>query len=323
MGTELRDNRGLIFGCRVQQEGSALEIALTPALTSTDEASGVWLHFNLNDARARGWISGCSWLPEDAREFLVANDDDVGFQPTGDGHVGALIDLHADDPDSFGIMRLYLSSAYLITGRRHPLAATGLLHRDISRGIPLASSAALFNRLLAHLVGGFDRTVNNDASQVDDAEDRVFAGDYQSTKLAQHRRELAQLRRKVLANRHAIDELAASPPRDWNKPLVKELRQTARALTGVAQDLELVEERARLLGEEINTNLAERTNRNIYFVSMAAVLFLPITLISGIFGMNVAGLPWLDDSRGFLWTILCMAGAVGLTLALMRWRRLL
>ncbi len=40
-------------------------------------------------------------------------------------------------------------------------------------------------------------------------------------------------------------------------------------------------------------------------------LFLPATLITGVFGMNVKGLPFLETDFGFLWTVFLMVGAVG------------
>jgi zinc transporter len=84
-----------------------------------------------------------------------------------------------------------------------------------------------------------------------------------------------------------------------------------------------VQERARLLNDEIDRRLTERTNRNLYFVSVAATLFLPITLISSIFGMNVGGLPWLNDANGFVWVMGVMLTSVIVAFVLIYWRRML
>ncbi len=117
--------------------------------------------------------------------------------------------------------------------------------------------------------------------------------------------------------------LVLHPPPSYTKLQSKTLRQIAGAETAAVHDLDLVLDRARLVSEEIDTRLAERVNRNLYFVSIAAALFLPVTLISGIFGMNVGGLPWLDDPRGFTWAMLCMAAAVVVALVWLRLRRML
>jgi zinc transporter len=51
-------------------------------------------------------------------------------------------------------------------------------------------------------------------------------------------------------------------------------------------------------------------------------VFLPITLITGVFGMNVAGLPGLQTPESFWWVILGMAMTAMTTLLLLYWRKL-
>lgn len=79
----------------------------------------------------------------------------------------------------------------------------------------------------------------------------------------------------------------------------------------------------RLLQEEIAARIGEATNRNIYFLSIVTALLLPISFITGIFGMNVGGLPFLDSPGGFAWTLLLMGATLMATIILLRWRRLL
>ncbi len=82
-----------------------------------------------------------------------------------------------------------------------------------------------------------------------------------------------------------------------------------------------MQERARLLQEEIAGLLTEATNRNLFLLSMVTTTLLPITLITGVFGMNVGGLPWVGTHSGFWWVMLVMVLALVLTLVLLRRRR--
>ena len=85
--------------------------------------------------------------------------------------------------------------------------------------------------------------------------------------------------------------------------------------------LEFVQERARLLQEEITRRTGEATNHNLYIVSLLTAIFLPITLITGIFGMNVGGLPWVEKDGGFLWVLGIMLVTAATSLVLLHWRR--
>jgi zinc transporter len=79
------------------------------------------------------------------------------------------------------------------------------------------------------------------------------------------------------------------------------------------QDLELVQERARLLQEEIAARLQETVNRNLYVLSIVTTFFLPVTLITGIFGMNVGGMPWTQEPIGIWWVLLIMSITAAMT----------
>lgn len=54
--------------------------------------------------------------------------------------------------------------------------------------------------------------------------------------------------------------------------------------------------------------------RNLYMLTFYTVVFLPMTLISGVVGMNVAGLPGTEGAGSFWWVIALIAGGGALTL---------
>ena len=63
---------------------------------------------------------------------------------------------------------------------------------------------------------------------------------------------------------------------------------------------------------------SEQTNRSLHVLSIVTTVFLPATLVTGVFGMNVAGLPLTGDNAGFLWAIALTAGASALVYWLLR-----
>ena len=64
--------------------------------------------------------------------------------------------------------------------------------------------------------------------------------------------------------------------------------------------------------------LAEEANRNLFRLSIVTLIFLPMTLVTGIFGMNVAGLPGTHDSLSFWWVMILMVASAGATLLLLK-----
>ena len=41
-------------------------------------------------------------------------------------------------------------------------------------------------------------------------------------------------------------------------------------------------------------------NRNVYYLTIISGIFLPLTLVTGFFGMNTGGMPLSDDPHGTL-----------------------
>lgn len=60
-----------------------------------------------------------------------------------------------------------------------------------------------------------------------------------------------------------------------------------------------LQERARLLKDEISANVAIDINRSLYILSLVSALLLPPSLIFGLFGVNVGGLPFTASGLGF------------------------
>ena len=135
------------------------------------------------------------------------------------------------------------------------------------------------------------------------AEDRILEGKFagQGKPLGNLRRLVAKLRRLVGANRAALNAMPPVLPDLYDAEERAGLRAAIERLEAVGQDLELVQERARLLQEEIASNMNEGTNRNLFVLSIATTTPLATMTIrsrhlvascQGAFGLK------LRESRG-------------------------
>lgn len=319
----LEDPEGLLCAFQLAPcqplEGLADELARWP--------SPVWLHFSLLDNRARAFLESRAPIPEEARATLVEPGARVHLQILQEGIAIVLGDLHHDfdaDPDGFGVLRVYIDSGVMITCREHRLTCIDRLRLRLAKEQIATNPFELFEELVRELVEGFERVATNLSDLVDDAEDQILAGQVKDhrSELGRVRRLLVRLRRHVNANRVALLPL---PKRldGIDAEQRQRLREALQLLDAVGQDLELVTERARLLQEEIAGRQGEATNRNLYLLSTLTTTLLPITLITGIFGMNVGGLPFASSHHGFWSVVLLMLVTVLATLLFLKRSRVL
>jgi zinc transporter len=89
-------------------------------------------------------------------------------------------------------------------------------------------------------------------------------------------------------------------------------------LTALGHDLEQVQERSRLLQEQASARLAEMMGRNLYILAVATTIFRPISFLTGLFGINLGGLHYLQNPHGFWYAVGLMVVMVPCTLFLLR-----
>ena len=135
--------------------------------------------------------------------------------------------------------------------------------------------------------------------ELDRIEDHVVAD-----LVERERARLMPVRRTAVRLHRQLSSLA-SILRGWEEPEHKSALRIASSrlasrLESLDQDILGVQDRARLLQDEVAARLAEDTNHSLKALSRLTALLLPGSLVSGIFGMNVAGLPFLDTPSGFL-----------------------
>jgi zinc transporter len=322
------DSEGLICGFALDPSAVTPLIWNAQSRVLPGEMPARWLHFNLADIRACHWIEACEAIPADARELLLDSDSHIRCELFDQGIALVLGDLHHDfngDPEGLGVLYVYVDNHLLVTGRRHPLRAVDQLRLELQRGAVVPSTPQLFARLIHDVDMSFHQLIKTISDDLDEAEDEILAGRIHDhgSELGRLRRLLARLRRHMGAGRQTLQQSVSNMARWCSLDDIDELREAIQHLEGTAQDLELVQERTRLLQEEIGSRLSEATNRNLYILSVVTVALLPINLITGIFGMNTGGLPWSDSPHGFWWVVFWMVIAVAAALRFLHSRKIL
>ena len=304
-------------------DGDDLDAALVRA------NSVVWLHFNARVGRARDWIARCERLPEASRRFLLETDDRKRLERTGDSLMGVISDIRYDfgldfDPEQIAALRFHLDRGRLISTRRQPCSAADQLRTEINNGHHFDSTAKLLIHLFESQVAKLNETTARGRGMLDDIEDRVLAGQMrgQHAQLGGIRRLAVRLNHHFGPEYRMLQRLCRRSPSWFGETDNLALADVVEEFRELVDDLTETQERAKLLQEELAARVAEQTNRNLYILSLFTALLLPPSLIAGIFGMNVAGLPGLQDGNAFLWVMLGMAAVSGFILLLLYWRRL-
>ncbi|TPL87202.1 transporter [Mesorhizobium sp. B2-3-12] len=276
----------------------------------------VWLHVDLVDQRAHSWVSHACALPASAHAILEGHEDSPALAHE-DGVVhGISADLHSEiarQSTTIGRLRFAVSERLLVTGRRHSLAAVEEVHEALAAGLRPATAFGLFETIVLAFCSGTSLRLAAATKRLDEVEDHLV-----TERLADERQRLKDVRRLAVSLHRPISALAAlfqdEDRSDWklSEAAHETLRRLTTRLERLDREVVMVNDRARLLQEEVAAELADESNRSLKALAVMSALLLPGSLIVGMFGMNTAGLPLTQTPGGFELALLIAAAATGL-----------
>ena len=278
-----------------------------------ERAEFLWLHFSLANAASGRWLREHTQLPDSF--FETADGSSTRLEVTDDALTGVLNDVQffAAEASAASTMTLHVGPSLIVTARTTALRAVDRLRASVRAGEVFASPADLLAHLLRDQADVLVAIVRDATNQVDAIEDRIISHRRGSRQqLGMVRRVLVRLQRLLAPEPAALFRLLNKPPVWLTESDLAELRNSAEELAAAVADSVALGERVRLLQEELTALLSERTNETLFILTVVTVLALPLTIIPGLFGMNVGGVPFADRPGGFWIVVLLVATIVAL-----------
>jgi zinc transporter len=280
------------------------------------EGSGfIWLHVDSLEEADLAALKGQGDIPDVAANALVATETRPRCDRIEDGALVNLrgpAEVETDDSDRLVSIRMWVRAGRVNSVSRRPLAAIKRVFSQMEAGKILdpGDLVAAFARAISKQL---DPEIAALGDSLDDAETDLEPHQVYKlrTTIARIRSEAIAYRRFVAPDRDALLTLARLDF-DW---LAEEdrlhIREAADRFARMTEELEAVRERAALLHEQLTDMRGEQMEVRALILSIVALIFLPLTFITGLLGMNVAGIPYADHPLAF-WAVVgfCVVIAV-------------
>ncbi|QEI06156.1 transporter [Pigmentiphaga aceris] len=276
----------------------------------------LWLHFNLSHAQAERWLHAHAHLPDEFFETLHegtrstqierinTRGDGKHRESTEDALIAVINDVHFDfdfDPAKIATLWISLGPRVVVTARTKALRSVDALRTAVRAGDAPCSTTDLLAHLLRDQADVLVNIVRGVTAQVDVIEDDLLADKrgHSPRRLGVLRRVLVRLQRLLAPEPAALFRLLQNPPPWMVESDVVTLRGSTEEFSVVLRDMGALQERIKLLQEEIAAYVNEENNRSLYVLTVVTVLALPINILAGLFGMNVGGIPLAQHEHGF------------------------
>lgn len=317
---------GLVWAYRFNPDPQTCT-RLPPDVTFSElqtETGFFWLHLNLADSRVAGFLETLHGLDESMKASLTTHETHPSIVVDDGALHGTLVDFQREfdqETRDIGWLHFALGERFIITTRLQPLRSVDRLRAAIDKNPKRYSTPShVFEGLVAEFQRSLIALIMETTEELNSIEDIV----YDSTP-RDERRRLAPVRRTVVRlHRHLRTVLtlmrrASAADEDEMPPGFEDIaaRLTGR-LEAIDHDVYALQERARLLHEEVDSKLSSETNRHLYILSLMTAFLLPPTLVTGFFGMNTSALPFTEGASGTFYAASFIVASILLAWVLIR-----
>jgi zinc transporter len=285
-----------------------------------------WFHLNYADATARDWLLRSELLSIPVAESLLDEETRPRVLHHGEGLLLTLRGVNLNpgaEPEDMVSIRLWIEDGRIISTRKRRLKSVKNVQAMLDAGEGPRNSGeflAVLLRLMTDNIGEVIEALEDKMAAVEE-EIVEHHGATARENLADLRRQAIALRRYLAPQREALSRLTTEQV-PWMSPDDHfRIRETTDELIRHIENLDAVRERAALAHEEFVNHATEQLNRRMFMLSVVTVIFLPLGFLTGLFGINVGGIPGAASPWGFAAFCLGVAlAAAGIVLIFKRSR---
>ena len=216
----------------------------------------------------------------------------------------------------------FIGQRFLVTV--HDGESTSIAHlRDLCgrHDRPLSDGpVGLFHRIVDTMVDHYRPVMDALELRIDSLEEEAFSGQRNlARRMVKIRQELAEMRRVLMPQRDVLGRLARREFVAISDEMAYRFRDVYDHVVRLADEAILFQDRVTGILEVSLASISNRLNQVMKVLTVMSTIFLPLTVLSGMWGMNVP-LPHFPggDAAQFWWVAGIMVGVATAMLAVFR-----
>ena len=256
---------------------------------------------------------------------LLADASRPSIMPLADGTLINLRGVNTNpgaEPEDMVWVQMWLEPGRLITSRHRKVAAVQDIREALAaRAHGPVNVGDIAIRLAERLLDRMEPVISELEELMEDLDLRAPADGRkkQRLELVDLRRRTNKLRRWVGPQQSVITRMSTDKSLLFDEQQRVRLSHEANRVTRYVEDLTDLRDRASAKHDEISQAQSEDMSRMMYVLSVAAAIFLPLTLLTELVGVDFDGIAGREQSLPFDLFVIVLV-ALGLGLATFFWR---
>ena len=307
------ESRGILFA-HLFRPGDPLQRVTWPKIEQWQPNHGfLWVHLALNDNVVRDWLENIAALPamipaalldRTTRPRLVVRDNGVLVILHG-----VNLDTHSDPGDTIAL-HLWCEEHRVISLRYARVIAAQLVEEQLLHGELVASAGSLLVALTHEVVKQLEPVVFDLGEQVDEIEEALLQHNQRDlrNRLSNLRRQTIRLRRHMAPQREVLHRLSTLRLPWLTATHHAQFAEVADDFVRQLESLDSLRDHMVIVDGELTARQADQLNQGMYRLALVTTIFLPLTFVTGLLGINVAGIPSAESPTAFLVVCLMLVG---------------
>ena len=289
----------------LDRNGSAKELSYDDINNNQLQTNGIlWVHFDYSSQMAKDWIRNKSGIDSVAMDALLTEETRPRTTILNDSFLIALrgVNLNPNSkPEDMVSIRLFISDNLIITTKRRNLLSVDEIIDSLKKGVGPKSSSEFLNELTYRVTSRMENVIGELEDRTDFLEESLV--DFKDLKFRSEllaiRRETIILRRYLFPQKEAISKLYHDKVTWLDEYEKLELRETNDQVMRYIEELDTIKDKVALIQEDLANKLSEQMNKKMYVLSIISVIFLPLSFLTGLLGINVGGIPGAENENAF------------------------
>ena len=297
---------GLRFACILDGRGGCRTLDFDELSRWTPEQGVIWVHLERDAPEADAWLRAQSGIDSVNCDALLAVESRPRVEECGDALLIVLRGVNrSEGSDALDLVPVHLwidpHRVISLRDKDHYLMALRDIRETLVQGRGPKNAGELFVQIAEKVVRDIEPTVANLEDEADELDDTLLEQDSYVCrgKLSDMRRNAIQLRRYMAPQREALFRLQVEDVSWLSRRDKIRLREVTDRVMRHVENLDAVRDRATILHEDLAAQIAETHAKVSNRLTLIAAILLPPSLVAGLLGANVGGIPGTGQPWAF------------------------
>jgi len=314
----------IIFSYAFDENGKSRKLDNSSASQELKNKGLSWVHLDGNQKSSHKWLQHeVDYLDHLIIDALLEEETRPRIMKFDGGLLMILrgVNLNKDaEPEDMVSIRMWIDAERVITVQRRDMKAIYNMCGHLDAGKEIKNSAELLYNLLYEILTITSPFIYALSEKTDSMEEKILTTHDMKfrEKILQIRTQSTIFKRYLAPQKDVIAKLCVTDLAwvdDWSR---RHFQENLDHITHMVEEVDEASQRSQILHDELSNALTEKLNKNMYKLSIITVIFMPLTFVTGVFGMNIGGVPGVGNDAAFLICVIAMGALSVLQLILFK-----